>query len=216
VCWLGARDRGFAQRLGALIPGAIVAPSIGEAGLVWEHLLTTVAAPPGDWRDTLIPSDAVRAEGQRALHAAGWDGTRALVVVHPGAGGGDKRWAATGFAATLGPLAGRAAIIVHRGPADTAATAELRPLLPGAGLLDEPELTTLAGALTHASLYLGNDSGPSHLAAALGVPSVLLYLERNLAWRPWAAAAHVVVVTAETAHALDVERVSAAVRTALA
>ena len=215
VCWLGARDPLFVRRLSALVPGAVVAPSVGRNGLVWEHLLGTVGAPAGDWRSALAPPDALRAEGARALHAAGWDGTRALVIVHPGAGGADKRWGARGFATVLGPLARRAAIVVHCGPADATAAAELRALLPGTGLLEEPALTVLAGALTHALVYLGNDSGPSHLAAALGAPAIVLYAERNLAWRPWAPAARVLVVETQAARAADVERVGAALRMVL-
>ncbi|MGH7355167.1 MAG: glycosyltransferase family 9 protein [Candidatus Rokuibacteriota bacterium] len=215
VCWLGARDAAFVRRLGTLVPGAVVAPSVGGNGLVWEHLLGTVGAPAGDWRRALAPSDALRAEGERALHAAGWDGARALVIVHPGAGGEDKRWAPAAFATVLGALAGRATIVVHCGPADATAAAELRALLPGTGLLEEPTLTVLAGALAHASLYLGNDSGPSHLAAALGTPAIVLYAERNLAWRPWEPAARVLVVQTQAARAADVERVGAALRTAL-
>jgi ADP-heptose:LPS heptosyltransferase len=49
----------------------------------------------------------------------------------------------------------------------------------------DPSLTTLAGALAHATVYLGNDSGVSHLAAALGVPALVLFDARHLAWRPW-------------------------------
>ncbi len=215
VCWLGARDEAFVRRLGAVCPDAIVAPSVGEVGLVWEHLLGTVGDPSAEWCGALAPSAALRAEGARALRATGWDGTRALVIVHPGAGSADKRWPAHGFAAALRALAGRAAIVVHRGPADATVADELRTMLGGGGLLDEPELTTLAGALTHASLYLGNDSGPSHLAAMLGVPAVLLYAERNVRWRPWEPAARVLVVEPQAARAVDVERVAAALRTAL-
>ena len=47
-------------------------------------------------------------------------------------------------------------------------------------------LPVLAGVLSHATAYLGNDSGISHLAAALGVPSVVLFAAEGIIWRPWA------------------------------
>jgi ADP-heptose:LPS heptosyltransferase len=56
-------------------------------------------------------------------------------------------------------------------------------------------LPALAGALAHATIYVGNDSGVSHLAAALGVPSLVLFDPRHLAWRPWWAGARVQTVT---------------------
>ena len=56
-------------------------------------------------------------------------------------------------------------------------------------------MPALAGVLAHAQLYLGNDSGVSHLAAALGVPSVVLFDPRHLPWMPWWAGARVRTVT---------------------
>ena len=63
-------------------------------------------------------------------------------------------------------------------------------------LLKEPDLDVLAGALAEATLYLGSDSGVSHLAAAVGAPALVLFREVNLAWRPWNAGACVVLETA--------------------
>ena len=53
----------------------------------------------------------------------------------------------------------------------------------------------LAGVLAGAAGYLGNDSGVSHLAAAVGTPSLVLFTEAALPWRPWSATAHCLMVT---------------------
>lgn len=57
--------------------------------------------------------------------------------------------------------------------------------VPSDVTLVEPALTHLAGVLQRASLYLGNDSGVTHLAAGLGVPTVAVFGPTDAAlWRP--------------------------------
>src|SRR5439155_1247315 len=58
---------------------------------------------------------------------------------------------------------------------------------------------------------VADDSGISHLAAALGVPSVVLFAPENVAWRPWGASARAVVV-GRTPQDDDITAVVAAVR----
>ena len=48
--------------------------------------------------------------------------------------------------------------------------------------------------LSRASLFLGNDSGPAHMAAAFGVPVVVLFGSSHLdQWRPWETQAETIV-----------------------
>jgi glycosyl transferase family 9 (putative heptosyltransferase) len=198
VCWFGARDPVFTRRVLALMPDAVVAPSVKPGCAVWEHLLATVGAPAGEWRAPLVPPEAVRGLGAEALAAAGMDGPRPWLLVHPGAGSPAKQWPAEAFARVITTLAARARmnVLVHQGPADAAAVTALGAHIgDGAVRLVEPSLPALAGALGQAALFLGNDSGVSHLAAALGVPSVVLYDARHLGWRPWWEGARVRTVT---------------------
>jgi ADP-heptose:LPS heptosyltransferase len=209
VCWFGARDPIFVRRLTALVPGAVVAPSVAGDQPVWEHLLATVdpAARPSDWRAPVVAPASVRALGAAHLAAA----PPPWLIVHPGAGGAAKCWPAAAFARVITTVAARARmnVLAHRGPADEAPAAALRQRL-GAGLrwLDEPALPLLAGVLAGAQVYLGNDSGVSHLAAALGVPSVVLFDRRHLAWRPWWDGARVRPVTLTEPVAGEVETVT--------
>jgi hypothetical protein len=194
VSWFGARDPVFVRRLTTLVPGAVVAPSVGHGRPVWEHLLATIGAPPGGWCAPIAAPDIVRSLGAETLAAVQADGPPPWLVVHPGAGAAAKCWTAEAFARIVTTVAARARmnVLVHQGPADTAAAGALRRHL-GAGVvwLREPPLPALAGVLAHAQVYLGNDSGVSHLAAALGVPALVLYDTRHLAWRPWWAGARV-------------------------
>lgn len=213
VCWLGARDPAFVARVRALVPSAVVASSVPAGGLVWEHLLATAGgeAAMGDRAPLDVPA-AVAADGERALRASGWDGETPLLIVHPGAGGAAKRWPAEGFARVLAALgsARRLAVVVHQGPADADAVADLARSHRGPLMrLVDPPLPLLAGALAHAAAWLGNDSGVSHLAAALGVPTLALFTAANLPWRSWSDATRPLVVATETLREADGDRVIA-------
>ena len=150
------------------------------------------------------------AEGRAALRQVGWDGRARLLVVHPGAGGRAKVWATEGFAAVLERLAQLVpglAVLVHRGPADSEAVAALAAALPRQVMvLGDPDLTVLAGVLSVATAYVGNDSGISHLAATLGVPSVVLFTAERIAWRPWAEHVEPQAVSMPALREADVQR----------
>jgi hypothetical protein len=212
VAWVGSRDRGFVRRLTALSPGAIVAPSIGSTAPVWRHLLDTIDASDesDEIRSPVTVPAALVDESRALLQRAGWDGRTRLLLVHPGAGGVGKRWPAAGFAAVLGRLPtgfGEHAVILHKGPVDGEAVDDLgaRVATP-AIVLEMPELSRLAGVLSQTHAYLGNDSGISHLAAAVGTPSVVLFTMDRLIWRPWARHVEPLVVGTTSVDEHDVER----------
>jgi len=192
VCWFGARDADFTRRLRALAPDAVVAAPTTSAMPVWQHLLQTTGA--SDAREPITPTPALLDDGRRALRGIGWDGASRVLVLHPGAGGVGKRWPSDGFVRVVEKV--DATLVVHQGPADAEAVRAFverirRPVLR----LVDPSLPTLAGVLAGAAGYLGNDSGVSHLAAAVGTPSLVLFTEAALPWRPWSATAHCLMVT---------------------
>jgi len=215
IAWIGAGEPSFVERLGALVPGSVVAPSVGAGRPVWEHLADTVGASSARREPAIRAAVEVSAqlgdEARAELVRSGWNARDRLLIVHPGAGGHGKRWPAAGFAAVLGPVAALpgVAIALHRGPADSDAVAALPGALTARAIaLQEPPLPLLAGMLSHATGYLGNDSGISHLAAALGVPSIVLFGAERLIWRPWAEHVEPVVVS-PGAESADAARVTA-------
>lgn len=109
---------------------------------------------------------------------------RPLLVVHPGSGGRAKRWSRQGFAAIAERSARRGrTVIVVLGPAeDTEANEWRRREIRVATGLD---VVALARLLGFADAYLGNDSGVSHLAGAVGARGVALFgpTDPDL-WRP--------------------------------
>jgi ADP-heptose:LPS heptosyltransferase len=100
------------------------------------------------------------------------------VVIHPFASAPDKTWPADRFLA-LAEHTGLEAVFIG------AATDDMTPFrahrcLQGADL--EQVKTLLAGA----ALFIGNDSGPAHMAAAFGVPSLVFFGNSDIdLWRPW-------------------------------
>ena len=220
VSWFGAADTTFVSRLHALAPEAVISSTRPPpATAVWRHLLASTdpltsgsEAATGPARSPVPVPSGLAAEGRRVLTAAGWAGQRRLLLIHPGAGGVTKRWSPEGFAAVTDALVERADldVVVHDGPADHDAVAALRATLraPALTLTDVP-LPTLAGALAHVALWIGTDSGVTHLAAAVGAPTVALFTEANLAWRPWAPQARSLVVDVGALTRRDIERVAA-------
>lgn len=125
-----------------------------------------------------------------ALGGAPWVG------INPGAFfGGAKRWLPARFAA-VGDAAARfgARVVLLGGPAERplalAIAAQMRT--PALVLSGRTTLAGLAAVLARLCVLVTNDSGPMHLAAALGVPVLALFGPTD--WRetaPWGAGHHV-------------------------
>lgn len=108
------------------------------------------------------------------------------VVLHPGSGGTAKRWPVEGFAALARRLGDRAGVVVAGGEADEPLVQVLVEAAPGAVALPPGPLDRFAALVAGAAAYVGNDSGPTHLAALLGVPTVALFGPSDpRLWRPW-------------------------------
>lgn len=109
-------------------------------------------------------------------------------VIHPVAATPGKTWSPAGFLAVAAHLkqSGLEPIFIGAASDDLSPFAAYRTL-QGAPLAEVKSL------LAASSLFVGNDSGPAHLAAAFGVPVVVLFGESNPAiWGPWRTASEVV------------------------
>jgi heptosyltransferase-2 len=190
VSWFGSRDETYCRRLRALAPRALVAPPVPDDDTpVWRHLLGTLAG----W-DLAIPErvEPLRAPPLPAGDTSA-DALRPRLVVHPGTGGDWKRWPVERFAEVIRALRHRRAfeVLVHQGPADAEPAQRLLARLEGdATVLLRPDLPRLAAVLGACRAYLGGDSGVSHLAAAVGAPSVVLFPPATYRrWAPWSPTA---------------------------
>ncbi len=121
---------------------------------------------------------AWREEGCRTLRGAGVEPDAAYLVVCPGAGTTAKLWGAVRIARAASFLRDRRgwAVLVMGGPGEEALAQEVVAGVPGAvSLAGRTTLPALAGVLALARCVLSNDSGPSHLSALLGTPTVVVF-----------------------------------------
>lgn len=118
-----------------------------------------------------------------------------LVVVHVGASAPSRRWPAARFGTVAEALVRRqAARIVFTGSLSEAALideARAAMATPGLSLAGHLSLGELGALVSRADLVLTNNSGPAHLAAALGTPVVDLYALTNPQHTPWQVSARV-------------------------
>lgn len=149
-------------------------------------------------RTCLTVTDQAAESVAARLHTAGLhEASMPLAVIHPAAAFDTKQWATEKFARVAETLASRGLAIV----AITASTEALladrlkkETTVPVVAFTDLslPEVTAL---LSRARLFVGNDSGIAHMAAAVGAPAVVIFGSSNTAhWRPWAQAPAEVVV----------------------
>jgi ADP-heptose:LPS heptosyltransferase len=114
----------------------------------------------------------------------------AYVVVHPGTSVPARAWPAERHAALVDALADEGRTVVVTGaPAERGLT-RLVAGRPRAGVVDLGGATTfaqLADVLAHAEAVVVGNTGPAHVAAAVGTPVVSLYAPTVPAvrWRPW-------------------------------
>ncbi len=187
----GRHSNPFVRRLGARVTVGLRdrdAPPLDRTApyVYWQHeavRLLEVVALAGAHPVTLEPRLAVT--GRDLAEADAVVGTRSqpLVVFHPGAGDVRRRWPVANFAAVADALSRAGATAVAVGSAEeTALVGDLasameEPLVNLAGRLT---LGGLLGVLSRSALLVGNDSGPRHLAEAVGTPTASVYWCGNL------------------------------------
>ena len=104
-----------------------------------------------------------------------------LVGLFPGAGHPSRRWPLDRFAELAGKLARETEvrIIVFAGPEERAMVKEMREMFgKGAIIFDRLTIPQLTSALARLSVFVSNDTGPMHIASAVGA-SVVLLLDRR-------------------------------------
>lgn len=128
----------------------------------------------------LAPTAEQRVQGAQVLHALGARGDAPLVVLEPGAAYGPaKCWPAERYGRLAAGLLAQGLDVLTVGTPASAAVEARVARHAGPGLLKgvgrTPDLGALIGVLARARLLVSNDTGPMHLAAALGTPVLALF-----------------------------------------
>jgi len=121
---------------------------------------------------------------ERLLNEAGLT-EQNIALIHPAAAFATKQWAVEKFARVVEFLAERGLrSVAIAAPNEQTLLEQLRSETPVVTFaLSLPEVTALAA---RSQLFVGNDSGIAHIAAAVGTPSVVVFGSSNIAhWRPW-------------------------------
>lgn len=189
---------------------------------VWRHLrLMEFLGLPLQGDDLEFPLYRKDWQELRALEAQHRFRPDGYVCLHPGARADARRWPAASFAAVGDALAERGLRVIITGSreeedlaTEVAAAMQTTPI----NLAGQTSLGSLGALLSGARLLVCNDTGVSHLAAALRTPSVVLFSASDPnRWAPlntklhhavaWASAASPEMVIGEVDQVLNKERI---------
>jgi ADP-heptose:LPS heptosyltransferase len=186
VSWTGGGNSEFTARFRAIHPNVCVAawkPVPGEtrhvSRLFVDSLNLGTAAGIEAEPATVLLSPGLRAQGREWLKEHGWNGQDCLTALHPGAGSETKRWPVLQFVELARHLitTAKRKLLIIEGSAETGLAEQVLSALPAgrAIVFNVMSLELLSAVLAPCDLFIGNDSGVAHLAAALNVRCTVLF-----------------------------------------
>jgi ADP-heptose:LPS heptosyltransferase len=155
--------------------------------------------------DLLFPfqeTDTGKEQYQQFIKESRIDTSKPTLVIHPSSFTYRVRWKAHKFAAIANKAHRLGTQVIFIGTThDNAILDSVYKHLEFAPLstVGQLHLQGTASLLRNASVFLGNSTGPMHLAAATGIPTVAIFgnrypMDREEMWRPWGSNGHVVSV----------------------
>lgn len=197
VCWRG-RQFSFVYNVWAPEPSVFFGPRPVHTV---EHRLTQFywtglpqwPIPPA----RVFPQPGAMATVAAKLAARGIAQGQGYAVLHPGASDPRKRWHLSGFTEVAQWLARERNLrpVIRLGPGDTEMARQAEALGSDAVIFDAAtlDLRETIALIAGAQLFLGNDSGPAHIAAAARRRVVVIFGATDpVTWRPWQAEHRVV------------------------
>ena len=188
IIWSGKwRKQALCRVGGTKVYRAPAKPAPGFSGHISRWFLNSLKPLFPDLPEPSFPLPVLRIRRTAAPSAR-----KPFIAVHPGSGSRRKNWPLPNFLSLANMLRARTGLRLMwlLGPAE----AGWKQQLPaGDERLVQRPLEEVAAVLKQAALYVGNDSGISHLAAQLGCPTVVLFLETEArVWHPVGPSVHVI------------------------
>ena len=186
--------------------GRILAENLKKVGI--DRVISIPSVPPEDLRihasDYLV--EVLKDEGipgenlfvplalpdeAMSFGKSFWDGhglgkEEKVLAIHPGSGSPAKNWDSKNFAEVADWASEQSRILLISGPADEGVQEVIEAIRKARPIFAHHlTLLQLAGVLKSCTTYLGNDSGITHLAASLGIPTVAIFSSTDPAiWGP--------------------------------
>ena len=176
------RDSLMARCIGAEHWGMAHGDSNRHAVTRYLEVLQRQGIDTRDASPHLQLTEAEYADAHHFLVEVGRTSEQLLIGIHPGGNWEYKLWDAQNYANVASILAEKldAAILLFAGPnerelqAQVAEMMDVRPML-----VKTDDLRYLAALISACDVYIGNDTGPMHIAAAVGTPVVALFGSTN-------------------------------------
>ena len=178
-----------ASVLSGLIYNRLVTPKDGYASETKASLLAPFGILWHKEGPRIFLTDEERSQAGAVLAGCGLRPGDRLIAIDSTHRRSSKRWPAERFARLMSLLKKEDAsfrFLLLRGPGEEADIAALRALCLGLGMKPEdplPDIRLSAACLNVAELLIGNCSSPRHMAAALGVPSLVIPGASGTAWK---------------------------------
>ncbi|NQT30495.1 MAG: glycosyltransferase family 9 protein [Candidatus Saganbacteria bacterium] len=139
----------------------------------------------------IYPTQESIAEGKKVIEENRLQGKK-LIAVNLGSGSSNKAWAIDNFKELINILAKKykTKIILLGGPKEKDLIKEILREIGGSIVnLVGLSFEALFGIVSQMHLYIANDTGPTHIASALQIPTVVVYnskFQKPGRWAPWA------------------------------
>lgn len=179
--WLARTPRRVGQGTRQMVPFLTdrrTVRAVHLADRMRETMPVPVPAAPAPRRLTMTLAPQAVQDAQALLSAQGIAPDAPFFAMNVGATRPQKRWQALAFAQTADLLPDLPCVLLGAGAGDLAlarevvASARRRNIVNLTGRTDVP---TLAAVLARSAVLLSGDSGPMHLATAVGTPAVALF-----------------------------------------
>lgn len=176
------------------------APQKGQSAHITDQWLSGISTllPNSDiGAPRLEVPQSLRSEASAILHKLPLDAKADPILIHPGSGGRSKCWPLEQFLSLARQLRSkRIQPIFVLGPVELERLSQVdqTAIRSNAPTIENPSLPLLAGLLAEVGRFVGNDSGVSHLAAAVGTHTTAIFITTDPSrWRPMGP--HVRIVT---------------------